>query len=151
MEHKRAEDLRRVADLAPTPLTRAERLERWAELLEAEPTRRLRTLDEIELTPRAKRPSLRSDRSALTIAYADPVLRAAGLASDRLGDATEFFQLSDRQVHRLLCSCMYGYEVDASTIAHQVRAVARQRFDIPPALVLAGLAGSSAWLLYLVG
>ena len=55
----------------------------------ADPDRLLATLDEIEFKPKSVRRSMRADGSALSVAYADPVLRADGMASDRLGDAIE--------------------------------------------------------------
>ena len=109
MEHKRLDDLRSVAHVQPvkvTRLTRRERLERWAEVLERDPQRRLVTLEEIDLAPRATRGSMRADNSPLAIAHDDPVLRSAGLASDKLGDALIFFDMSEGEAHRILCSCL---------------------------------------------
>jgi hypothetical protein len=86
------------------PLTRRERLERWAELLEREPSRKLKSLGEIEFRSQTERDAMRADESPLALAYADPLLRIDGLASDKLGDAIAYFELSEGQVHRLLCS-----------------------------------------------
>jgi hypothetical protein len=102
-------------------------LERWAQLLEREPRRILKSLGEIEFTPRAERGLLRVDNSPLTVAYEDAVLRADGLASDRLGDATAYFELSERQAHRLLCSCMNGWSMEAGSTARRVRRLAQPR------------------------
>lgn len=127
MEHKPVETLRGVAEVHEFKqgfLSRRERLERWAELLERQPKRRLRSLGEIEFTPEEKRPELRSDESPITVAYEDPVLRADGLKGDRLGDAMDYFELSDRSVHRLLCSCMNGWSMEAGTTARKVRRIA---------------------------
>src|SRR4051812_41506063 len=98
MEHRPVEELRAIADVHghESPLvSRRERLERWSERLAAEPTRRLRSLGEIEFTPVIQRASLRADNSPLTVAYEDPILRAAGLTSDELGEAIAFFGLSE--------------------------------------------------------
>jgi hypothetical protein len=127
MEHKPVEALRGVAEVHEFSqgfLSRRERLERWAEVLERQPKRRLRSLGEIEFTPEDKRSELRSDESPITVAFEDPVLRAAGLRSDKLGDAVEFFDLSDRAAHRLLCSCMNGWSMEAGTTARKVRRLA---------------------------
>lgn len=127
MEHKPVETLRGVAEVHEFKqgfLSRRERLERWAEILERQPKRRLRSLGEIEFTPEEKRPELRSDESPITVAFEDPVLRADGLKSDKLGDAMEFFDLSDRAAHRLLCSCMNGWSMEAGTTARKVRRLA---------------------------
>ena len=128
MQQKPLSEIRAVADVEPAQLrslTRRERLERWADLLDREPSRQLKTLHEIELQPRSKRGEMRADGSPLSVAYADPVLRTEGLASDKLGDAIAFFELSDGQVHRLLCSCMYGVRMEAGTAARQIRKMAR--------------------------
>ena len=88
MEHKPVEKLRSVAEVHEFKqgfLSRRERLERWAEILERRPKRRLRSLGEIEFTPEEARPELRSDNSPLTVAFEDAVLRADGLRSDKLG------------------------------------------------------------------
>ena len=116
MEHKPVEKLRSVAEVHEFNqgfLSRRERLERWAEVLERQPKRRLRSLGEIEFVPKDKRPELRSDESPITVAFEDPVLRAAGLKGDTLGDAMEFFELSEGASHRLLCSCMNGWSMEA--------------------------------------
>lgn len=126
MEHKPLSELSHVADLKPsTPpvLTKRERLDRWAELLEREPDRILRTLDEIEWKPKAVRLAMRADNSALSVAYADPVLRTAGLASDRFGDAVNFFQISEHDAHIVLCSCHGGASMRSEEAARRVRGI----------------------------
>lgn len=106
-------------------LTRTERLGRWAELLERDPHRLLRSLGEIEFKTAAERRVMRADGSSLSVAFADPVLRTAGLESDRLGDAVTFFGLTDRQAHRLFCSCMNGMSTPASILARRVRGLSK--------------------------
>jgi hypothetical protein len=104
---------------------RRERLERFARLLEAH-NGPVQMLTQIEYLRRAERMLLRRDGSPLTIAYNDPVFRAQGLASDRLGDAMTFFALDDRQAHHLFCDCHYRTGVSSQVIATQVRAVAQR-------------------------
>jgi len=111
--------------LVTTSLSRRERLERWAEILGHEPRRRLRALHDIEYKSQQELLAYRVDDSPLSVAYADPVLRAAGLRSDTLGDAGEFFGLSPDQLHYLLCFCHHGETLTASATAAQVRALAR--------------------------
>jgi hypothetical protein len=127
MEHRPLSDLSTVADVTtpkPTPaLSKRERLDRWAEILERDPDRVLRTLDEIEWKPKAERLAMRADNSALTIAYLDPVLRAEGLASDRFGDAVEFFDISEHDAHIVLCSCHGGEAMQAEEAARRVRGI----------------------------
>jgi len=137
MEHRRRADLSHVADLKSAdlksadlkPITRApvlsrrERLDRWAELLETTPDRFVATLEETEWKPAGERRALRADGSALTIAYADPVFRAAGLRSDTYGDAIDFFELSDMDAHIVLCSCHGGAVMRAEDAARRVRGI----------------------------
>src|SRR3954454_24387774 len=88
-------DLLAAPDLpASSKLSRRGRLERWAELLGREPGRRLRALHCIEYGSSRERLTWRADASPLAVAYADPVLRAAGLAGDTAGYPAAFFGLS---------------------------------------------------------
>ncbi|WP_134496674.1 hypothetical protein [Microvirga pakistanensis] len=126
MEHRPLSELGQVADLKPSQvpvLSKRERLDRWAELLEREPDRLLRTLDEIEWKPKAVRHAIRADDSALTVAFNDPVLRTAGLVSDRFGDAVAFFQISEHDAHIVLCSCHGGEFMRSEEAARRVRGI----------------------------
>src|SRR3546814_21056995 len=105
-------------------MSRRERLERWADLLDAAAPRRLLSLHELEWLPLAKRAALRANGSALSVAFADPMLREAGLPSDRFGDAVSFFDVSEPDMHRLLCSCLNGRYVAAAQLATEVRQLA---------------------------
>ena len=129
MEHRPLSELSSVADLktpedvkAPV-LSKRERLDRWIELLEREPDRELRTLDEIEWKPKVQRLAMRADGSALTVAYSDPVLRQAGLRSDTFGEAVDFFEISEHDAHIVLCSCHGGESMLADEAARRVRGV----------------------------
>ena len=128
MKHTPVSEISRVADVHVVPprppLTRVERLERWAEVLERDPDRVLASLEEIEWKSEDERGAMRADCSALTVAYGDSVLRADGLASDRLGDAAIFFRLTDREAHFALCSCVYGQTMQAGVAARRVRMIA---------------------------
>ena len=55
----------------------------------------------------------------------DPVLRRDGLASDRLGDAMAFFELSNRQAHRLFCDCHYSGNMTGAGLAARLRRLAQ--------------------------
>src|SRR3546814_17087029 len=92
-------------------MSRRERLERWADLLDAAAPRRLLSLHELEWLPLAKRAALRANGSALSVAFADPMLREAGLPSDRFGDAVSFFDVSERDMHRDRKSVVEGKSV----------------------------------------
>ncbi|PWK76217.1 hypothetical protein [Aminobacter sp. AP02] len=126
MKHQTIEQLQAFADVQPaTPylaMTRTQRLERWAQLLERQPERRLGTLSGTEYAPRAERQMMRVAGSPLTVAFEDPGFRAAGLADDSYGEAKRFFDLSDRQLHNIVCYCHFGDAVRGASAARRVRA-----------------------------
>src|SRR5690242_9650703 len=90
MEHRTLEEIKRVADvsardLARRTMSRRERLERWATVLENQGHGSLNALRRIEFLPEDERMLVRADNSPLSLAAQDPILAAEGLASDRLG------------------------------------------------------------------
>jgi hypothetical protein len=123
MKHQSLTDLTTIADVQPekTVMSRSDRLERWAECLEREPQRALRSLDGIEYGPEWQRREARDNNSPLAVAFADPVLREQGLRGDKLGDALDFFEMSHGEAHRVLCSCMHGRTMQAGDVAKGVR------------------------------
>lgn len=130
MEYRTTEQLKRVAELyadRPTarPMTRIERLEHWAALLMKQPRRSLDTLHETEYQPPEARAKMRCDNSAISVAFADPVLREQGMTGDSYGDAKLFFELSDRELHGILCYCHWGATMTAESAADRIGAVAR--------------------------
>jgi hypothetical protein len=61
------------------------------------------------------------------IAYENVGFRAEGLASDQLGEAERFFDLTPHQAHHLLCDCHYGTgAVTPDMVARRARAMARR-------------------------
>ncbi len=130
MKHTPLDQLTAVAKTYPEPtrpaLTRSERLERWAMLLEREPDRRLRTFSGTEYEPARTRDGLQTTGSPISVAYEDPVLRAEGLRNDTYGEAKRFFELRDHQLHAIVCYCHFGPSVTAAVSARCVRAVADQ-------------------------
>jgi hypothetical protein len=130
MEHKPLVDLQTLARLSPLeprrPMTRVERLERWIEALEREPKRKLKALQEIEYKKHFERRAIRADNSPLTVAYEDLALRAEGLSGDTLGEAIDFFDMSDREAHIALCSCYFGSTVESGVAAQRVRELLRR-------------------------
>lgn len=148
MQHQELDKIQGVKSLDPLfargqKLSRSERLNRWAELLEALAGRPLRALEDVEYVSPAVRRELRKDDSPLAIAFDDPILRADGLKSDRLGDAMDYFGLSDRQAHWLLCDCHYGGRMTASEVAARVRDEARPLYDILRPQMWASLTGAA--------
>lgn len=125
MEHKTVDQLESAGHIATTlPLSRDERLSRWAAALERLGPALLNTLWRTEFASPQVRPSLRADNSPFTIAFDDPVLRAAGLNDDSYGEAKRFFEISDRDLHWLTCSCHHGNLISAEAAARCVRTIA---------------------------
>ena len=127
MEQRSVESLRGIAEVhlvPPPPPDRAQRLELWAKALDRHGSAPVRLFHQLEFMPRSEWGSLRVEESPLTIAFNDSSLRAAGLQRDRLGDAMAFFDLGERDTHRMLCSCMHGAAMSASRAAGIVRQIA---------------------------
>jgi hypothetical protein len=126
MEYKTIKQLEDVADVRVEgrTMSRSERLERWAELLERQANRGLNTFFETEFESETKRDALRCDNSPISVAFADPVLRAAGLRDDTYGQAKKFFELSDRELHRVVCYCHFGATMSAAAAARVIRMTA---------------------------
>jgi hypothetical protein len=124
MEHKPLAQLQALADVQPADGTvvmpRAQRLQRWIELLNEDPERRLRSLHEFEHLSAAQRRECRADESPLSIAFGDPILRSAGLKSDSAGDCMDFFELNDRQIHHAFCSCHVGIRLSSKSAAQRL-------------------------------
>jgi hypothetical protein len=113
--------LARIGQDYPQLMPLDKRLQRWVELLEADPDRVLSTFHETEYQPATVREATRCNHSALSIAFSDPLLRAAGLKNDTYGEAKRFFELSDRQLHRIVCSCHFGAIASAGKVARYIR------------------------------
>jgi hypothetical protein len=128
MEHKTLDDLQGAARIVGTEIpimSRRERLERWAMLVEREGQTLLTPLRRVEFLPEHERRELRADNSPLTVASKDPVLREEGLAGDRLGDGMGFFELASGEAHYLLCDCHYQGTMAAQRVAERIRTIAR--------------------------
>jgi hypothetical protein len=128
MKHQNIDDLGAVAEIVQfdshKKMSRRERLERWADVLDANPGK-LNALTRIEYMARGERPAARADNSPLEVAFKDPVLRRDGLDGDRLGDVMAFFEISDRQAHRLFCDCHYSGSMTGPGLATRLRRLAQ--------------------------
>lgn len=125
MKHHTLEELQSLgtvqADYPGSLMSRDARLERWAELLEQMSTCRLSTLRETEYQPAIARKNIRADDSPISVAFRDSELRAAGLGGDTYGDAKQFFEMTDRQLHDATCYCHFGSTVSGAEAARHVR------------------------------
>ena len=68
---------------------------------------------------------MRGAGSPITVAFEDPILRAEGLKDDTYGEAKRFFEMTDLQLHEIVCHCHVGATMHASRAAHRVRAAIR--------------------------
>jgi len=126
MKHQSVAELKVVAEIGhryPKAMSRTDRLERWAECLEILPNSRLSTLRQTEYQPFPLREEMRSDDTPISVAFRDPVLRAAGMQNDTYGEAKRFFELSDGQLHDVVCHCHFGESVSAAAAARNIRGI----------------------------
>jgi hypothetical protein len=77
------------------------------------------------------------------VAYDDPLLRAAGLRGDTIGDAAEFFGLSHAQLHHLVCYCHHGLTMDPQATAAQVRGLTQRADACVDAITTLAAVGAS--------
>lgn len=122
MEHRTREQMERIASTRATAelnggMSRRERLARWAEILEQQPGP-LRPIEGVELAESGNR---RAAFSPVSVAFGDPMLRAAGLRDDSVDDARQFFGLSRNEVHYIVCYCHHGQATSPTLAAHFVR------------------------------
>ena len=129
MKHQIPEEVMSTAELLPllgrpAELSAGERLELWAKALERHggPLCALRRLEHLSIDELR---AYRGDNTPLTVAFKDPALRAAGLPGDSLGDMMDFFDLSDRDAHWLLCDCHYVGTMTGDGLAKRLRHHAR--------------------------
>lgn len=114
--------------LLARPMTRREKLDFWARLLEHDPDQRLKALSRVEFEERDVQLTMRHDHSPIAVAYRNKILREQGLAGDTLGDATKFFELSRREAHHIACDCHYlGSYPKATEFAAHIRSCQHTR------------------------
>lgn len=125
MKHQSRDELRAVADITTEPqhsvMDRAQRLDRWSKLLERDANRSLIALAGTEYRPPRERDAMRGDGSPLSVAFEDSTLREEGLQNDTYGEAKRFFEVSDEQLHEIVCYCHVGERMMASRAAYCVR------------------------------
>lgn len=130
MRHYNSSEMLLAAEATSWPkgisrMSRRERLERWATLLEVHGGR-LNALVRIEHLSSEEFQAYQRPNSPLTIAFNDPVLRREGLESERLGDVLDFFNMSDDDAHRLLCDCHYFGAMSGKAVASLIRSQIRR-------------------------
>src|SRR5688572_4041389 len=121
MEHKTLAELERAAETTQIPLTRTERLQRWSEALAKLGPARLNSLLRTEYVAPEALAQVRADNSPLSVAADDPVLRVAGLKGDTFGESMRFFELSEHELHRIVCYCHYGERSEERRVGKECR------------------------------
>ena len=103
MKRSDPQDMEVMAEpVAKLAMSKAERIERWADLLDKQEGRVL-PLPGIEyMTPEARR-NLSGQHYPMTVAFADPVFRSLGLKGETLGESLEFFGMTDEDAHNIMC------------------------------------------------
>lgn len=129
MKHERVEELKSRAAIFSSKsevqrMSRHERIERWATLLEKHEDRLLPFV-RTEYLSSEMRKSLRADNSPLALAFSDPVFRDDGLSNDTLGEGIAYFGLNEQKAHRLLCDCHYSGTMTGKEVASRLRSAAQ--------------------------
>ena len=102
----------------PIPMSRDDKLERWASLIERS-SERIFIFHRLEYRSHDELARLANPGSAFAIAAADPVLKVAGLNSECVGEGMRFFELSKDDVHAFSCDC--SGSISNSSMAGRVR------------------------------
>jgi hypothetical protein len=128
MEYRSRNDLADIAQVMPPAklqMTRTERLLQWAAALDRMAGQPVQALFRLEFLDPRSRSSVRDDNSPISVAWKDPMLQAEGLDGDTVGDAQSFFELTDDQLHYLLCDCHFHGTMTASMVAARLRNMAQ--------------------------
>lgn len=128
MRHQSLNAVHQHADVrGPAPrteaLTTTQRRERWADILHAHGKTMLNALEGTEFRDPVSRAAMRRDNTPLSLAHADPLLRADGLVDDSYGEAKRYFGLSDVELHHVVCDCHVGARMSGSTASGRVRSL----------------------------
>lgn len=102
-------------------MTRAEKLERWAMLLEK--CTGIVMAHNLEFLSQNMRDAASWGASPMGVAAADPVFQDAGLKGETIKDVKDFFEISDEDVHAFSCNC--GGVQTGAQMAGRIRAIAK--------------------------
>lgn len=131
MRHQTKDQLQAIAEVRIDPvrptMDRNQRLNRWSELLQREPARLLTALTGTEYRAPLERNAMRGDNSPISVAFEDELLREEGLQDDTYGEAKRFFELTDNQLHEIVCYCHVGATMQSSRAASCVSAAVTGR------------------------
>lgn len=124
MKHQHLAVLRNSANVVEAaPMTRREKIDRWAQALEALGRTPVKLVLGIEYLPEGARDQLRGEQTPFSVAFADPRLRGAGLSGDSYGVIRDFFELNNIDMHRMFCGCHLGERMAADRMAKRIRRI----------------------------
>lgn len=106
------------------PMTRKEKLLRWAELVRNAPyPMRLYHLLENCSRSRLDEAHVYGSGCAFDIAFSDPVLREQGLTEPTIGGVMNFMEITQQQLHEFSCDC--GGHISNDDMANRIEGLAR--------------------------
>lgn len=105
----------------PTPMSRHDKLMRWAWLVERQDGA-VSIFHNLEYRTQEFLDCLADYNSAMTLAASDQTLQAEGLKDATVGSAQRFFELSKEDLHSFSCDC--GGAISNKTMAERIRKIA---------------------------
>ena len=108
--------------LATPPVTKGQRLQRFADVIRSGHPRPLRLFINLEYRDAGEWKYLSHPGSPFALAAQDNVLYAAGLRSGSVGDAQRFFELSREELAEFSCAC--GGSIDGNEMAERIERIA---------------------------
>jgi hypothetical protein len=128
-----------LAMARPIPMSRDDKLERWASLIESS-SEPVFIFHDLEYRSQHELDRLADAHSAFALAAGDKVLREAGLTGGKVGEGMRFFELSKRDVHAFSCNC--GGQISNRTMAKRIR---KLKSSPPSASVVKRVLGWIGW------
>ena len=104
------------------PVTKRQRLQRFANVIRSGQPVPLHLFINLEYRDAGEWDYLAHPSSAFALAAKDSVLRDAGLASDSVGDAHRFFDLSRKELTDFSCVC--GGSINNNEMANRIERIA---------------------------
>jgi hypothetical protein len=108
--------------LATPPVTKPQRLQRFANVIRSGPRVPLHLFINLEYRDAGEWKYLAHPGSAFALAEKDSVLHGAGLTGDSVGDAQLFFDLSREELAEFSCVC--GGSINNNEMADRIECIA---------------------------
>ena len=128
-----------LAMATPIPMSRNDKLERWASLI-GRSSEAIFIFHDLEYRSQHELDRLADPHSAFALAAGDQLLREAGLTGAKVGEGMRFFELSKHDVHAFSCNC--GGHISNSTMAKRIR---KLKSSPPSASVVKRVLGWIGW------